>query len=456
MPKSLLEEIKLSNWRRKMNHFTHFAIFFMGIFCSICVIFFTKNYSGVDKTKFSLPSENFLQVRDDYQVRKFLDSSEHPETADVVGQKNEALSIVKIAEEFKRDGKEDKALKLFEHAIALAPKHPEILTKYGEFLEHSQRDVVKADQMYFQALIVNPKHDAALQNRRRTANIVDSLDQEILTELDKKRDALSQIHESSAALRRAKKEAYFQHIYHSVGIEGNTMSLSQTRTILETRMAVAGKSIDEHNEILGLDSALKFINASLVNRNDFISLKDILEIHKRVLGHVDPVEGGVLRTTQVYVGGHIPPGPGDLQILMSRFEQWLNSPQTVALHPVKLAALAHYKLVHIHPFADGNGRTSRLLMNTILMRAGYPPAIIAKQQRLQYYNALQTANEGDVRPFVRFIAECTGRTLDLYLWATGSLTPQIPLMTDQEDGGMVLKVEPESEGSGENRIKDDG
>lgn len=249
-----------------MDHFSHFVIFFLGIFCSICVIFFTKNYSGVDKTKFILPSENFLQVRDDYQVRKFLDSSEQPEAADVVGQKNEALSIVKIAEEFKRDGKEDKALKLFEHAIALAPKHPEILTKYGEFLEHSQRDVVKADQMYFQALIVNPKHDAALQNRRRTANIVDSLDQEILTELDKKRDALSQIHESSAALRRAKKEAYFQHIYHSVGIEGNTMSLSQTRTILETRMAVAGKSIDEHNEILGLDSALKFINASLVNR----------------------------------------------------------------------------------------------------------------------------------------------------------------------------------------------
>lgn len=196
--------------------------------------------------------------------------------------------------------------------------------------------------------------------------------------------------------------------------------------------------------------------AFVPHRNDFISLKDILEIHKRVLGHVDPVEGGVLRTTQVYVGGHIPPGPGDLQILMSRFEQWLNSPQTLALHPVKLAALAHYKLVHIHPFADGNGRTSRLLMNTILMRAGYPPAIIAKQQRLQYYNALQTANEGDVRPFVRFIAECTGRTLDLYLWATGSLTPQIPLMTDQDDGGMVLKVEPESEGSGENRIKDDG
>lgn len=105
-----------------------------------------------------------------------------------------------------------------------------------------------------------------MANRMRTAVIVESLDQERLNKLDAKRDALSSIHESNAALRRVKKEAYFQHIYHSVGIEGNTMSLAQTRSVLETRMAVNGKSIDEHNEILGLDSALKYINATLVNR----------------------------------------------------------------------------------------------------------------------------------------------------------------------------------------------
>lgn len=174
-------------------------------------------------------------------------------------------------------------------------------------------------------------------------------------ELDRKRDALSGIHESNAALRRAKKEAYFQHIYHSVGIEGNTMTLAQTRSILETRTAVDGKSIDEHNEILGLDLAMKYINASLVNkwvqiqiiqfkkmqfsnllicRMD-ITLKDILEIHRRVLGHVDPIEGGEFRRTQVYVGGHVPPGPGDLSILMRHFENWLNSDQVLSLHPIK-------------------------------------------------------------------------------------------------------------------------
>lgn len=282
----------------------------------------------------------------------------------------------------------------------------------------------------------------ALTNRQRTANIVETLDRQRLAKLDEKRDALSAIHESNSALRRAKKEAYFQNIYHSVGIEGNTMTLAQTRSILETRMAIHGKSIDEHNEILGLDAAMKYINASLVNRqNDFISLKDILEVHKRVLGNVDPIEGGEFRRTQVYVGGHIPPGPGDLAILMNRFEQWLNSEQTIQMHPIKYAALAHYKLVHIHPFTDGNGRTSRLLMNTILMRFGYPPVIIPKQQRHNYYQYLQMANDGDVRPFVRFIADCTDKTLDLFLWATSELSHQIPLLA-QDDHAAAAAAAP--------------
>lgn len=140
----------------------------------------------------------------------------------------------------------------------------------------------------------------------------------------------------------------------------------------------------------------------------------------------------MFRRTQVYVGNHIPPGPRELPTLMSNFEEWLNSEQAHELHPVKMAAIAHYKLVHIHPFTDGNGRTSRLLMNTILMKYGYPPVVIQKQQRLQYYNYLQMANEGDIRPFIRFIAECTEKTLDLYLWATSELPYQVPLLAQAE------------------------
>lgn len=116
-------------------------------------------------------------------------------------------------------------------------------------------------------------------------------------------------------------------------------------------------------------------------RNEHISLDDILQIHKRVLGHVDPIEGGMFRTCSVFVGSHIPPKPSDVQPLMADFVEWLNSEETMDMHPVKLAAIAHYQLVKIHPFVDGNGRTSRLLMNTILMKYGFPPVVIQKQQR---------------------------------------------------------------------------
>lgn len=79
------------------------------------------------------------------------------------------------------------------------------------------------------------------------------------------------------------------------------MSLSETRSILETRMAIGGRSIAEHNEIIGLEAALKYINATLINRLGNISVDDILEIHKRVMGFVDPLESGVFRQTQVCI-----------------------------------------------------------------------------------------------------------------------------------------------------------
>ncbi|CAH0695545.1 unnamed protein product [Spodoptera exigua] len=338
----------------------------------------------------------------------------------------EAVVSLNAALEMKKVGKDDKALKLFQHAFALSPKHADILNHYGEFLEDTKKDIVRADQLYTLALTNYPEHTGALENRQRTASIVENLDREMLRKIDEKRDALSSIPESNSALRRAKKEAYFQHIYHTVAIEGNTMTLQQTRSVLETRVAVSGKSIDEHNEILGLDAAMKYINSTLLYRLRAITMGDILEIHKRVLGHVDPIEGGQFRRTQVYVGGHIPPGPSEIQRLMIQFLEWLNSEDALDLHPVRYAALAHYKLVHIHPFIDGNGRTSRLLMNLLLMQAGYPPVIIAKQHRHLYYQHLQTANEGDVRPFVRFIAQCTERTLNLYLWATSEYSHMVP------------------------------
>jgi len=178
----------------------------------------------------------------------------------------EALTSLHLALEMKLSGKQKRAVKLFQHAMALAPCHPDVLNYYGEFLEHTQNDIIKANEFYMRALTYEPNHEGALMNSQRTARVVEELDRKVLRRIDEKRDALSTIPDNNAALIRAKKEAYFQHIYHTVGIEGNTMNLAQTRAIVETRTAVAGKSIDEHNEILGLDAAMKYINATLVNR----------------------------------------------------------------------------------------------------------------------------------------------------------------------------------------------
>jgi len=338
----------------------------------------------------------------------------------------EALNSLHVALELHRGGNLGKAKKVFGHALSLAPRDPRVLLHYGELLQEKNQ-LIEADHYYARAIAYSDAgselQSRALSLREATSSRVLEMDDAVLARIDDKKRKFLDVKADSAAMRRAKKEAYFQYIYHTVGIEGNTLSLAQTRAILETRLAVVGKSIMEHNEILGMEAALKYINNTLIDKYGDISIQDILEIHRRVIGNVDPVEAGLFRRTQVFVSNHQPPPPTLLSTLMGKFVQWLNSAHN--LHPVRHAALAHYKLVFIHPFLDGNGRTSRLLMNLILMRAGFPPVIIRRADREVYYKHLQTANEGDIRPFIRFIALCTEKTLEAYLWASQEYTMEV-------------------------------
>lgn len=213
-----------------------------------------------------LPSEGVLHVYDDYKLTVSPSNTELDKAQHNAASTAEALASLHLALDMKLSGKQEKAIKLFQHAVALAPCHPDILNYYGEFLEHTQNNVIKANEFYVRALTYKPNHEGALMNSQRTARVVEEHDRIMLRRIDDKRNTLSNIPDNNAALIRAKKEAYFQHIYHTVGIEGNTMNLAQTRAIVETRVAVSGKSIDEHNEILGLDAAMKYVNATLVNR----------------------------------------------------------------------------------------------------------------------------------------------------------------------------------------------
>ncbi|XP_072104092.1 protein adenylyltransferase FICD [Mobula birostris] len=329
----------------------------------------------------------------------------------------EAKAALHQALEMKRLGKREKAHKLFVHALNMDPHYVDALNELGVFMEEN-KDVIQADHLYTKALTISPCNEKALVNRDRTLPLVEEIDQKQFSIIDHKVKKLMAIPKGNAALHRVMEESYYHHIYHTVAIEGNTLTLSEIRHIIETRYAVPGKSLLEQNEVIGVDAAMKYLNKSLLSRIGSVNIDDILQIHRRVLGHVDPVEAGRFRTNQVFVGHHIPPHPRDVRKQMQELVQWLNSEEAMSLHPVEFAALAHYKLVYIHPFVDGNGRTARLLMNLILMQAGYPPVTIRKEQRVEYYTSLDLANEGDVRPFIRFIGKCTEMTLDLLLIAT--------------------------------------
>uniref|UniRef100_A0A915J437 protein adenylyltransferase n=1 Tax=Romanomermis culicivorax TaxID=13658 RepID=A0A915J437_ROMCU len=336
---------------------------------------------------------------------------------------NEALNTLGAAEQSSVKGDKKKAEKLYSHAIALQPKHPKILVQYGLFIEKVKSDVLAASTFYTKAIILCPDDSNAKKHFTRTLPLVEEIDSQMLRKLDQKRERFIHIPRASLALRRLMRESYVEYIYHTVAMEGNTMNLAQTRSILETHMVVSGKSIMEHNEILGMDAALRFINSTLIHKNRPISIQDILEIHKRVFGFVDPLEAGTFRRTQVFIGGFVPCGPEEIQREMDEFIDWLGLESTQRIHPVELAALVHYKFIIIHPFIDGNGRTARILMNLILMRAGFPPVIVNVAERSGYYETLKIANDGDLRPFIRFIASCTDRTLETYLTYTTEISP---------------------------------
>ncbi|NXL14262.1 FICD transferase, partial [Setophaga kirtlandii] len=339
--------------------------------------------------------------------------------------KLEARAALNQALEMKRQGKREKAHKLFLYALKMDPDYVDALNEFGIFSEE-EKDILQADYLYSKALTISPHNEKALSNRGRTLPLVEEIDQRYFSIIDSKVKKVMAIPKGNSALRRVMEESYYHHIYHTVAIEGNTLTLSEIRHIIETRYAVPGKSLAEQNEVLGMHAALKFVNTTLVSRIGSVTSRDILDIHRRVLGYADPVEAGRFRATQVFVGHHIPPHPQDVEKQMEEFVQWMNSEDASSLHPVEFAALAHYKLVYIHPFVDGNGRTSRLLMNLILMQAGYPPITIRKEQRAEYYHVLEVANEGDVRPFIRFIAKCAETTLDMLLIATTEYSVGLP------------------------------
>jgi hypothetical protein len=252
-----------------------------------------------------LPSHHYLSIVDESQLTPSYNSVSRQasqEASEDAANLAEALNSVGAAQELRRGGNHAKAKRIFRHALSLAPRNPTVLLHYGELLQEREQ-LVEADHYYARAIAYSEAssevRDRAAELRAVTASRVQELDDAVLGRIDEKKRKFLDVRSDSAPMRRAKKEAYFQYIYHTVGIEGNTLSLAQTRAVLETKLAVLGKSIMEHNDILGMESALKYINNTLIDKYGDITVQDILEIHRRVIGNVDPVEAGMFRRTQV-------------------------------------------------------------------------------------------------------------------------------------------------------------
>lgn len=210
--------------------------------------------------------------------------------------------------------------------------------------------------------------------------------------------------------------------YTSNAIEGNTLSRAETALVVEKGLTIGGKTITEHLEATNHAAALDFVKEQIKRKPSDLRERDILKVHEIILDKIDRENAGVYRRVPVRISGSavVMPNPRKVQTLMDEFFSWLEN--ETKMHAVELAAEAHYRFVTIHPFTDGNGRTARLLMNMILMMKGYPPAIIRKNDRLNYIKSLEKPQlvngEGDSKnDYFKLIAAAVDRSLNIYLKA---------------------------------------
>jgi len=240
---------------------------------------------------------------------------------------------------------------------------------------------------------------------------------ERLTEIKKLIDRAGEMPEALA--RNLHEWFRVELTYTSNALEGNTLTRRETAMVVEKGITVGGKSLVEHLEATNHAQAFDWIAEKSRKPLKNFTENDLLALHKMILSGIDNQNAGFYRNVPVRLSGSrtVLPNPRKVPDLMSAFHQWLQSSQDI--HPVDLAAEAHYRLVTIHPFVDGNGRTARLLMNFILLCHGYPPAIIRKSERGKYLDALEKAQTGgSLDDYLQLIYRAVGRSLEIYLEAT--------------------------------------
>jgi Fic family protein len=232
----------------------------------------------------------------------------------------------------------------------------------------------------------------------------DRLREEINQHRPLKREALKQLRE------------YFRVglTWASNALEGNSLTETETKVVLEDGITIGGKPLKDHYEAIGHAEAFDYLQ-TLVKRTE-IAERDILKLHKLFYYRIDQACAGHYRKQNVVVTGtdFIFPPPSQLKKLMTEFTAEIPALRSEK-HPIEFAALLHLRLVTIHPFVDGNGRTARLLMNLALLQAGYPVTIIPPVLRSDYLSAVRQGNSGNSEPFVTLLSNMVWESQRDYL-----------------------------------------
>lgn len=261
--------------------------------------------------------------------------------------------------------------------------------------------------------------------------------------------------------------------YHSNAIEGNRLSYGETVAFLMEEIMAKGKPLKDHLDIRGHNKAINFL-LSVVKDSRPISETDIRNLHEIIL--VEPYDTrattpeGIKTTKRITLGeyktssNHVKTATGEIHYYatpeetpakMQELMEWYREiSKSSEIHPIIIAALFHHKFVAIHPFDDGNGRLSRILMNLILMQNGYPPVVIKMDDRQNYYSLLSRADHGDIWPFIEYIVDSVRPSLQLYLKAAkggdinedDDIDKEIALFRNELQSNILNKKEISSKG----------
>lgn len=222
---------------------------------------------------------------------------------------------------------------------------------------------------------------------------------------------------SPTVIKKLRERFMLEMTYNSNAIEGNDLTYKETYLVISEGITIKGKSLKNHLEAKSHQDALEFIY-DLVEFDSHFTLSQnlIRQIQSLVISPIDKKIAGKYRSGSVAIAGSNikPPIAVEIPYLMSKIISWFGKNQK-KLHPIELASILHHKLVAIHPFDDGNGRTARLMMNIMLLQAGYPLVVILKNDRKKYYDTLSKSDNGDLLPFIKFVAQSVERSLNIYL-----------------------------------------